>query len=256
MVQIPTEWECAWRAEPMNKLRLKFSKNGPIKFIGHLDVMRYFQKAIRRANIDIKYSEGFSPHQVLSFAQPLSVGATSDGEYLDMTVNSMTSLQDVMDGLNNVMNEGIKILAIAELPEREEKAMTTSYAAKYHLKFRENSMPDFDWISEMKKYLEKGTLPAIKKTKSGEKEIDMKPMILDYKFGDDCLDILLMMSSKVTLKPTLLFEYFYKSLGKEFNTVSLDIHRVDIYRDFQDGDKTYIEPFITDGTDERIYING
>ena len=73
----------------MTKLRLKFSKNGPIKFIGHLDVMRYFQKAIRRADIDIKYSEGFSPHQILSFAQPLSVGATSDGEYLDMTVNSM-----------------------------------------------------------------------------------------------------------------------------------------------------------------------
>ena len=48
----------------MNKLRLKFSKNGPIKFIGHLDVMRYFQKAIRRAEIDIKYSEGFSPHPV------------------------------------------------------------------------------------------------------------------------------------------------------------------------------------------------
>ncbi len=247
--------EFVWRVKPMHKLRLKFSKTGPIKFIGHLDVMRYFQKAIRRANIDIKYSEGFSPHQVLSFAQPLSVGATSDGEYLDMTVNSMTSLQDVMDGLNSVMNEGIKIVAIAELPEREEKAMTTSFAAKYHLRFRENSKPDFDWISEMKSYLAKETLPAVKKTKSGEKEIDMKPMILGYSFGEDCLDILLMMSSKVTLKPTLLFDYFYKSIGKEFNTVALDIHRVDIYRDFKDGNKTYIEPFITDDINERIYLN-
>ena len=58
--------------------------------------MRYFQKAIRRAEIDVKYSEGFSPHQVISFAQPLSVGATSDGEYMDMTVNSMTNVTDVM----------------------------------------------------------------------------------------------------------------------------------------------------------------
>ncbi len=240
----------------MIKLRLKFSKNGPIKFIGHLDVMRYFQKAIRRANIDIKYSEGFSPHQVLSFAQPLSVGATSDGEYLDMTVNSMTSTEDIMNSLNNVMNEGIKITGIAELPEREEKAMTTSYAAKYHLKFRETSKPDFDWISEMKKYLAKDTLPAIKKTKSGEKEIDMKPMILDYSFTDDSLDILLMMSSKVTLKPTLLFDYFFKSIGKEFNTVSLDIHRVDIYRDFEENGKVYIEPFISTDINERFYLNG
>lgn len=239
----------------MHKLRLKFSKNGPIKFIGHLDVMRYFQKAIRRAGVDIKYSEGFSPHQVLSFAQPLSVGATSDGEYLDMTVNSMNSPQEVMDNLDAVMNEGIEIVAIAELDEREEKAMTTSYAAKYHLKFRENSKPDFDWVSAMKSYLAKDNLPAIKKTKSGEKEIDMKPMILKYEFGEDCLDILLMMSSKVTLKPTLLFEYFFRSLGREFNTVWLDIHRVDIYRDFQDGEKIYIEPFIPGNTDERIYLN-
>ena len=58
---------------------------------------------------------------MLSSAQPLSVGATSDGEYLDMTVNSMSSVKDIMDGLNSVMNEGIKIVAIAELDEREEK---------------------------------------------------------------------------------------------------------------------------------------
>ena len=99
----------------MNKLRVKFTKHGPIKFVGHLDVMRYFQKAIRRAEIDIKYSEGFSPHQLLSFAQPLSVGVTSDGEYLDMTVNSMVSVTDVMDRLNAVMNEGIKIIAVEEV---------------------------------------------------------------------------------------------------------------------------------------------
>ncbi len=120
----------------MHKLRLKFSKNGPIKFIGHLDVMRYFQKAIRRAELDIKYSEGFSPHQVISFAQPLSVGATSDGEYMDMTLNSMISTEDVKNKLNEVMNEGIKILAVTELGEKDDKAMTLAYAAKYTIKFR------------------------------------------------------------------------------------------------------------------------
>ena len=153
----------------MHKLRLKFSKNGPIKFIGHLDVMRYFQKAIRRADIDVKYSEGFSPHQVISFAQPLSVGATSDGEYMDMTVNSMVSTKDIMDRLNNVLNEGIKILAITELSERDEKAMTASFAARYRLNFRENIRPDFDWCSKFEEYLSQDKLPAMKKTKSGEK---------------------------------------------------------------------------------------
>ena len=70
------------------RVRVKFSKSGAMKFIGHLDVMRYFQKAMRRAEIDIAYSEGMSPHMIMSFAQPLGVGLTSDGEYMDVEVRT------------------------------------------------------------------------------------------------------------------------------------------------------------------------
>ena len=242
----------------MNRLRLKFSKNGPIKFIGHLDVMRYFQKAIRRAEIDIKYSEGFSPHQVISFAQPLSVGATSDGEYMDMTVNSMKSVSDVMNRLNAVMNEGIEILAIKELGEREEKAMTAAYAAKYRIRFRNSLKPDFDWINEFEAYLKKDKLPAMKKTKSGEKEIDMKPLIFEYNIDkeDESVDLLLSMSSAATLKPALLFGAFFDSFNKELSTNALDVHRIDIYRYMEDGETKYIEPFITDDINTRFILNG
>ncbi len=240
----------------MHKLRLKFCKLGPIKFIGHLDVMRYFQKAIRRAGIDIKYSEGFSPHQIISFAQPLSVGATSDGEYMDMTVNSMSSAQDVMDRLNSAMNEGIKILAIRELSDSDEKAMTASYAAKYKLSFRDNLKPDFDWLAELDNYLSQDNLPAMKKTKSGEKEINMKPLAFEYKIDKDneCVYMLLSMSSLATLKPTLLFEGFFTSLGKEFNKNALAIHRIDIYKEGNDEKGHFTEPFISDDISERFYL--
>ena len=60
------------------KVRIKFSKHGVMRFIGHLDIMRYFQKVFRRAEIDIAYSGGFSPHQIMSFAQPLGVGLESE----------------------------------------------------------------------------------------------------------------------------------------------------------------------------------
>ena len=59
------------------KIRIKFQKQGTVRFIGHLDVMRYFQKVMRRAEVDIRYSEGFSPHQIMSFASPLSVGLSA-----------------------------------------------------------------------------------------------------------------------------------------------------------------------------------
>ena len=66
------------------KLRIKFRKFGPLRFIGHLDVMRFFQKAIRRAEIDVAYTGGFSPHQIMTLAAPLGVGLERNGEYMDI----------------------------------------------------------------------------------------------------------------------------------------------------------------------------
>ena len=81
------------------KIRIKFAKRGAMKFISHLDVMRYFQKVIKRADIDIAYSEGFSPHQIMSFAAPLGVGLTSTGEYLDIEVHSTDSSKKMIENL-------------------------------------------------------------------------------------------------------------------------------------------------------------
>ena len=70
-------------------LRFKFKKYGPVVYIGHLDIMRFFQKAIRRSGINASYTEGFSPHLKLSFAQPLSVGVETDGDYFDLEMDSL-----------------------------------------------------------------------------------------------------------------------------------------------------------------------
>lgn len=85
------------------KVRIKFSKHGALKFIGHLDIMRYFQKAFRRSGIDIAYTEGFSPHPVMSFAAPLGVGLESDGEYLDVELNTPENMEEVKYKLNEQM---------------------------------------------------------------------------------------------------------------------------------------------------------
>ena len=84
------------------KLRMRFGKEGIVKFIGHLDIMRYFQKAFRRANVDITYSQGYHPHPCLSFASPLGVGLESRGEYLDMEVNSFDDLEAMKNAVNAV----------------------------------------------------------------------------------------------------------------------------------------------------------
>ena len=119
------------------KLRIKFAKYGAMKFIGHLDMMRFFQKAVRRAGIDVKYSEGFSPHQIMSFAAPLGVGIESLGEYMDLEVLSMSAPEDMKDALNRVMVEGVEVLAVNILPDQAKNAMASVALASYQIHLKE-----------------------------------------------------------------------------------------------------------------------
>ena len=120
------------------KIRIKFSKQGAMKFIGHLDTMRYFQKAMRRADVDIRYSEGFSPHQIMSFAAPLGVGLTGSGEYLDIEVLSTDSSVEMVKRLNETMVEGVEVLSYRLLPDNAENAMSIVAACDYTFVLRDD----------------------------------------------------------------------------------------------------------------------
>ena len=85
------------------KVRIKFAKTGHMKFVGHLDTMRYFQKAIRRAELPVAFSGGYSPHMIMSFAAPLGVGTTSLGEYFDMELTDTVPTKEIEERLNAVM---------------------------------------------------------------------------------------------------------------------------------------------------------
>ena len=78
------------------KVRIKFEKTEQMRFIGHLDLMRYFQKAMRRADIPIKYSEGFSPHQIMSFGAPLSMGVSGLGKYIDIELKENSLILSII----------------------------------------------------------------------------------------------------------------------------------------------------------------
>ena len=105
------------------KARIKFRKYGIMRFIGHLDVMRFFQKAMRRANIPIAFTGGYSPHMIMSFAQPLGVGLTSDGEYLDIELTESISSEDAVRQLNEVSVEGIEILSFVQISDEKRRVV-------------------------------------------------------------------------------------------------------------------------------------
>lgn len=212
------------------KVRIKFSKEGPIKFIGHLDVMRYFQKAIRRANIDIAYSSGFSPHQIMSFAAPLSVGHESSGEYFDIECNSVTTEEDIKEKLNSVMVSGIKILKVSFLDDSEGNAMASVAAADYLVRFNDNLILPDNWQELLISYYEQEHIYVTKKTKKSEKEIDIKDGIYKLQIREDGIFMQLDAGSGSNLKPSFILENFFQSIHVDLPEFSFKIRRLETYK--------------------------
>ena len=163
------------------KVRFKYRRWGVMKYIGHLDMMRYFQKAMRRADIDICYSEGFSPHQIMSFATPIGVGVTSDGEYFDIQANSMKSSAETIAAPNATMADGVEVMECVLLPDNAKNAMSLVAAADYRLSYKEGYESPLS-ITEWQELVRREFTVAdqfmiIKKTKKSEREINLKPLV-------------------------------------------------------------------------------
>lgn len=233
------------------KIRIKFSKTGAMRFIGHLDVMRYFQKAIRRAEIDISYSGGYSPHPVMSFAAPLGVGLTSSGEYMDIEVNSVTCAGDMKDRLNAVMVPGMEIQNVTMLEEKEKNAMASVAAAAYTVRFREGSEPDkTDWVGQINAFYSQPSIPVKKATKKGERELDLKPGIYSlHAASDGTVSMLVDASSGGNIKPGMVMEAFMEWLGCPPAEFSFLIRREDTYTVRDTGEKKEFVPLDAVGKD-------
>jgi len=98
------------------RLRIHFTRDETLKYIGHLDMARTWQRIARRANLPLAYSEGFNPQPRLSFAAALPVGCTSDHEELDLVLSPACVIGDVKTQLDRALPPGMKVISIAELP--------------------------------------------------------------------------------------------------------------------------------------------
>lgn len=223
------------------KARVKFAKTGAMKFIGHLDIMRYFQKAIRRANIDIAYSEGYSPHMIMSFASPLGVGIESTGEYFDMELKSADSSKEMKARLNSAMVDGMEIISIVQVPDgKASKAMSLVAAADYALRFREGYAPCADWKAHFAAFMEQESICIVKKTKKSEQEIDIRPHIYQYMIKDDTILMRVAAGSAMNLKPELVIEAFYAYLNMTWDPIAVCTTRMEVYADV-DGELISLE---------------
>lgn len=211
------------------KARIKFRKYGVMKFIGHLDVMRFFQKVMRRADIPIAFTGGFSPHMIMSFANPLGVGVTSDGEYFDIELTEDIDMNAAVERMNQVMVEGIDIVNMVPISDdKKQTGMSIVAAADYLSSLKKGTFPD-DWKEKALEFVNQPTILIVKKTKKSENEVDIKPMIYRFEVRDDSVYMQIATGSVENLKPELVMQALCNYLDVDLDTVSFAHHRLEVY---------------------------
>ena len=165
----------------MSKLRLLFIKEAQASYISHLDLLRTFQRAFPRTELDIKHSQGYHPHPIISIVLPLPVGQSSDCELLDFEVTQEADGHGIADKLNTGMPAGLRVLDCypAVRPIRDLAYLRADVTFEY-----DNGVPA-DAAARITELLRHPELVIQKRTKRKElADVDIAPMIQDVSFTE------------------------------------------------------------------------
>ncbi len=203
----------------MIKIRAVYEKRGRAKYISHLDLNRCMQRTFKRSGIPVWYTEGFNPHIYINFALPLSLGYESGCEIMDFNITEEMPLKYLIENLNKAMPEGIFIKKIY--------TPTTKHTA---IKFADFKITFSGDVAEsFNAFMSKEQINTIKKTKRGEKEIDLKPDInvisIEETNGNTVLVLRLPAGTEKNLNPSLVTDLFVPECG---STEILSVERVAI----------------------------
>lgn len=150
----------------MNSVRIRFTRGEEVKFISHLDLMKVFERAIRRSGLPIAYSQGFNPHPQMVFGLPLGVGMTSEGEYADFDLAEETDPQIFMERLNASLPEAIRVTAAA-VKNAKGNIMASIGGADYDLELFLNEELSLDEVKErMRALLARDSIKVMKEGKA------------------------------------------------------------------------------------------
>lgn len=157
----------------MRKIRLFYKKLGRAVYISHLDIMRTFQRSLKRAGVDVKHTEGFNPHPYISIALPLSLGYNGECEFFDMVVLDDMPCEEIVSRLNEALPEGIEAVKAYEggRPVRE-----IAYS-EYEISLEYDRGVSEDLKKALKELFAREEIVVVKKSKRGETETNIVPMI-------------------------------------------------------------------------------
>ena len=164
------------------KMLVVFEKFPRIRHIGHLDLMRAMQRALRRSSLPVKFSQGFNPHLLLTFAAPLSVGMAGKREIMEVPLAADVAEEDFLKKLNAALPPELPCLSARIVDDKHPASMASLYAAKYEILIDNNGAAICNAIPA---FLAQESIMALRKTYSGEKMVDIRPMIFDIEVQGD-----------------------------------------------------------------------
>jgi radical SAM-linked protein len=192
----------------MCKIISKYSKTGNLKYISHLDVLRFIQRSVKRANIPAKYSEGFNPHMKTSFGFPLSLGNESMGEYFELELNEKVDIDNFILKMNSVLPKEMQILS-AKYSDCEDSIMSRCKFVEYLINIEFDNL-DIDKLNELFDEMIKTGVVYIRKKKNKknkivEKEINTQDFIKYLKAkntgdGKACIEVVFLTTDTGSMK--------------------------------------------------------
>ena len=235
----------AFETPIQQRLRIIFGKQGPLKYTGHLDTARLWERVLRRADLPILYSQGFNARPRIQLASPLPLGITSECEIVDVMLHTpLSSLADLKSTLQSVSPEGLRILDVIDVPARAPTLQTLVRSAEYRITFLESAAgrgdaphrPGQDTAMSLQEkigsILSAGEILQEKKGKRGKtKQVNLRSLIHDLRLDDDgSLIAHLACGDQGNLRPDALLE----QMG--LAGIHCDIHRFRLI--LEDGDTT------------------
>lgn len=191
------------------RARLKYSVNGRVRFISHLDLMRVFFRACIRKDIPVAVSQGYSPHLKLSFGPPLSVGMSSFCEYLDIYLKKPVSIESLKKDLQEGLPEGVCIEEIysvsLSLPSLSAVISDAEYSVKIPLEYL------IDVRDRIQSFLGRKSIIIERKGKS----IDIRPLVKKLKLNDGRLFMSVILGKKGSVRPLEVIRTLWLELETE-----------------------------------------
>ncbi len=203
------------------RMLVRFGKNPRLRFISHLDLQRFLHMALNRTGLPIQYSQGFNPHPAMAFGSALALGWTSEYEILDVKLSAPMGRRRCEEAMRFALPEDLPVLEVRLVDDRYPSIMAQVCAADYSVRLAGETAPAV--LAAIPGFLNAERVMAVKKTKSGEKEIDIRPLALNLEVTAEGFDARLMLTERDALKPDLLARTLAQRAGVEIG--EMRIHR-------------------------------